>query len=56
MGIQALGKNEEVKMRDIVEFSLVPLRGRASVRLECFVVDEIASIPNEHCVASRILN
>ena len=49
LGIQAFGKSEaDVKMRDIVEFSLVPLQGGKPVRLECFVVDEIASIPNEH--------
>ena len=49
LGIQAFGKSEaEVKMRDIVEFSLVPLHGGKPVKLECFVVDEIASIPNEH--------
>lgn len=36
----------ETEVRDVVELSLTPLRRRKSVKIECFVIDEITSFAN----------
>ena len=47
--IKAFGSNEnEEKVRDVVEFSLSSLRGGKRVEVQCYVVDEITDIANEH--------
>ena len=43
-----IGANQaEVKVRDVVDVDLFPLRGSKSGRFQCYVVDDIATIPNE---------
>ena len=47
LGIKAFGRSDaEVEMRDVVEFSLGPMRGEKKVKIQAFVVNNIASIPN----------
>ena len=49
LGIRAFGQKEaESKERDVVEFSLSPLRGGKSTIISCFVVDDITCIVNVH--------
>ena len=49
LGIMTFGSTvAEVKTRDVVEVCLVPMRGKKKITLQCFVVDEISSIPNVH--------
>ena len=38
----------EVKTRDVVEVSQVPVIGKKKVTLQCYVVDEISFIANAH--------
>ena len=48
MGIKVFGRNEvEYAMRDVFVISLSNLGGE-SVMIECFLVEEISSITNEH--------
>ena len=48
LGIKVFGKNEvEYAMRDVFVISLSNLGGE-SVKIECFLVEEISSITNEH--------
>ena len=49
LGIKAFGSSEaEVADREVYEFTLHPLKGGQGVRVECFIVDNISSITNEH--------
>ncbi len=49
LGIKAFGKKEaEVKLRDVVCLSLGSSGGERNVRIEAFIVDDIANIPNVH--------
>ena len=49
LGILPFGSTDaEVKTRDVVEVSLVPVNGKKKVTIECYVVDEISSIANAH--------
>ena len=49
LGIKAFGSSEEESAdRDVVNFSLGPLNGSKHVKMEAFVVNDIASIPNIH--------
>ena len=49
LGIKAFGRSEaEIEMRDVIQFSLGPLHGKKKVRIEAFVVQDIADIPNIH--------
>ena len=49
LGSKAFGRSDaEVEMRDVVEFSLGPMRGEKKVKIQAFVVNNIASIPNIH--------
>ena len=49
LGIKAFGRSEaEIEMRDVIQFSLGPLHGKKEVRIEAFVVQDIADIPNIH--------
>ena len=34
-------------MRDVVKIDLFPLKGSKSCQIKCYVVDDIATIPNE---------
>ena len=48
MSLKTFGANQaEVKIRDVVEVDLFPLRGSKSGRIQCYMVDDIATIPNE---------
>ena len=48
LSLKTLGANEaEVKVRDVVEIDLFSLKGSKSCRIQCYVVDDIATIPNE---------
>ena len=47
LGIKAFGRSEaEIEMRDVIQLSLGPLHGKKRVRIEVFVVQDIADIPN----------
>ena len=47
--IKAFGSNEaENRMREVVEFYLVPVVGGKGVTISCFVVESIGSISNVH--------
>ena len=46
--IKAFGSRENEQVRDIIEFSLVSVKGGKSVKVSCVVVDDIASINNVH--------
>ena len=49
LGIKAFGQTEaDRKERDVLEFSLTPLRGGKVVDTSCFVVDAITNIVNVH--------
>lgn len=49
LGIKVFGASEaDTAMREVVEFSLGPLSGRSSVKIEAFVVEDISCIPNIH--------
>ena len=49
LGIKAFGSSEaESAEREVVEISLGPLNGSNHVKIEAFVVNDIASIPNIH--------
>ena len=49
LAIKAFGSNEsEEKIRDVVECSLSSLRGGEGVKIQCYVVNEITDIVNEH--------
>ena len=49
LGIKAFGRNDaEVEMREVVQFSLGSMQGEKKVKIEAFVVNDIASIPNVH--------
>ena len=48
LSVKTFGKNEvETKMRDIVDFDLSSVNNQQSARIQCYVVDEITTIPNE---------
>ena len=48
LSVKTFGKNEvETKVRDIVDFDLSSVNNQQSARIQCYVVDEIATIPNE---------
>eukprot|EP00794_Sanderia_malayensis_P001248 gene1248-biopygen477 len=49
LSVRAFGSSEtDVKMRDVVKIALAPLGQWKSVNVECFVVDDISCIANEH--------
>ena len=49
LGIKAFGRSEaEIEMRDVIQLSSGPLHGKKRVRIEVFVVQDIADIPNIH--------
>eukprot|EP00794_Sanderia_malayensis_P012188 gene12188-biopygen9724 len=49
LSVRAFGSGEtDVKMRDVVKIALAPLGQGKSVSVECFVVDDISCIANEH--------
>ena len=49
LSIKAFGSNEaENRMREVVEFNLVPVVGGKGVKISCFVVESIGSISNVH--------
>ena len=49
LGIKAFGSKEaHVALRDVVQISLSPCNGGESVKIEAFVVKDIADIPNVH--------
>ena len=46
--LKTFGANgAEVKVRDVVEIDLFPLKCSKSCQIKCYVVDDIATIPNE---------
>ena len=48
LSVKTFGMDEaETKVRDIVDFELFSVNGEQSARIQCYVVDEIATIPNE---------
>eukprot|EP00794_Sanderia_malayensis_P019568 gene19567-biopygen14529 len=49
LSVRAFGSGEtDVKMRDVVKIALAPLGQGKSVNVECFVIDDISCIANEH--------
>eukprot|EP00794_Sanderia_malayensis_P011623 gene11623-biopygen9292 len=49
LSVRAFGSDEtDVKMRDVVKKALAPLGQGKSINVECFVVDDISCIANEH--------
>ena len=49
LAIKTFGSQEtEKRESDVVEFSFCSLRGGKRVQIQCFVVDDIASISNIH--------
>ena len=54
LGIKPFGSvNAEYRMRDIVEASLYSLSGNNCVKIECFVVEDIANISNCHAEIAK---
>lgn len=54
LSINAFGESgKKSELRNVVELTVSPVKGKNSVRIEAFVVPEIAHIPNNHVEIAR---
>ena len=48
LSVKTFGASEaETRLRDVVDIELFPVKGQQSAKVQCYVVEEIANIPNE---------